>query len=212
MNPIKISAISYLNTVPFVYGIQHYQGLSGYQLSFDVPSSCAEKRIHGEPDVAIVPVATIPMIPNAEIITGFCIGAEKAVKTVVLASHSPVGEVDTIYLDPDSRTSALLSRVLARYYWKRDFRFLPLEGRSLSSLNQNEAAVLIGDKTFGLENQFRHITDLATEWHQFSGLPFVFACWVSTKPLPSNWPMRFNSALIYGVRSAGAAAPDLVAS
>jgi chorismate dehydratase len=212
MNTIKISAISYLNTVPFIWGIQHYKGLSGFSLGYDVPSSCAEKLIHGDTDIGIVPVATIPYIPNAEIVTDFCIGALKAVNTVVLAAHRPLGEIDTIYLDPDSRTSARLSRILARYHWKKDFHFLPLQSHSWSMLKPNEAAVLIGDKTFGLERHFQHITDLATEWYNFTGLPFVFACWVSNKQLPEAWLSDFNKALSYGIHNIGKVVMDMDSS
>jgi len=199
MNPIKISAISYLNTVPFVYGIQHHMEFRDYILDFDVPSTCAEKLIHNTTDLGIVPVATIPDIPHANIITNYCIGAVNAVKTVVLASQRPLKEIRTLYLDPDSRTSVRLSRILARHYWQMDFEFLPLNGKSPDEFEDHEAAILIGDKTFGLERHFHNITDLAAEWFNFTGLPFVFACWVTNKIIPETILNDFEKALAYGL-------------
>ncbi|MEI6576131.1 MAG: menaquinone biosynthesis protein [Bacteroidota bacterium] len=200
MHPLKISAISYLNTVPFVYGIQNYPGFSDYEIEFDVPSSCAEKLIHNKTDVGIVPVATIPFIPDAQIITPYCIGALKAVETVVLASRKPLSDIRIVYLDTDSRTSVLLLKVLAKHHWKLNFEFLPLGKKQWAEFENHEAAVLIGDKTFGLKNHFALITDLATQWYQFINLPFVFACWVANKKLPEPVLQQFSNALSFGLK------------
>ncbi|MHC1708089.1 MAG: menaquinone biosynthetic enzyme MqnA/MqnD family protein [Bacteroidales bacterium] len=197
--PLKISAISYLNTVPFVYGIKHSGILKDFSLTFDVPSTCAEKLKIGEADIGIVPVAAIPMIPDAHIVTDYCIGAVGPVKSVILVSMSTLDNIHTIYLDPDSRTSVQLVRILVSEYWKIDVQYNKLNPQLLQNLPEGTAAVIIGDKTFGMEAVFPVIYDLAGEWNTFTGLPFVFACWVSRGELPENIRNSFNQAIGYGI-------------
>ena len=200
MEILKISAISYLNTVPFVFGLEQSGFLKDFSMEFDVPSSCASKLIYNQTDIGIVPVATIPFIPNSEIITDFCIGAIGPVKTVILVGNQPLEEISTVYLDPESRTSVQLVRILDREYWKTRFTFLPLqEGMITTELKAGEAAVLIGDKTFGLEKKFRFVYDLSAVWFDFTGLPFVFAVWVANKEIREPLKHQFSRALEYGI-------------
>lgn len=199
MNKLRISAISYLNTVPFIYGIKNSGFLKNYHLNIDVPSSCAEKLKNGDADVGIVPVAAIPTIPGATVASDYCIGAVGPVKSVILASLSALDKIKTVYLDPDSRTSVQLIKILAREYWNKNFHYEQLTPAILQSLPEGSAAVLIGDKTFGMEEVFPVIYDLAEEWYKFTGLPFVFACWISRGKLPDEVRSDFNKAVGYGV-------------
>ncbi|MCX6272040.1 MAG: menaquinone biosynthesis protein [Bacteroidetes bacterium] len=199
METLRISAISYLNTTPFVYGIRESGFLDNYRLSLDVPSACAEKLVAGQVDIGIVPIAAIPRIPGASIVTDYCIGAVGQVKTVIMVSLSPLEKITTIYLDNDSRTSARLIQVLAKEYWKKEFIWKRLEPAVLQHLPEGSGALLIGDKTFGLEKVFPYIYDLAEQWQQWTSLPFVFACWVSRGELPEPFISQFNNAIEYGV-------------
>jgi chorismate dehydratase len=210
MIDLKISVISYLNTVPFVYGIQHSGYLEHYQMEFDVPSTCATKLIHNQTDVGIVPVATIPLIPNAEIITDYCIGAIGPVRTVILASDQPIEDIKKVYLDAHSRTSVKLVKVLDRFYWKQNFEYFPLPENHQFKLAKGEAAVLIGDKTFGLEKKFKFIYDLSATWFDFTGLPFVFAVWVANKKLDDDLQYRFIRSLEYGINHRNDAAASVI--
>ena len=118
MNKIKISAITYLNTKPFLYGITHSDLLDSIDLSLDVPSVCADKLKDGTVDIGIIPVAEIAHIPGANIVTDFCISCSGKVRTVVLVSQVPIDQIKRIVLDYQSRTSVQLVRILARDYWK----------------------------------------------------------------------------------------------
>ena len=60
MNKIKISAVSYLNSKPFIYGLQHSENLNYIDLQLDIPSVCAQKLMEGKVDVGLIPIATIP--------------------------------------------------------------------------------------------------------------------------------------------------------
>jgi len=122
-----------------------------------------------------------------------CIGAEGAVKTVVLASETPLEAVSKIYLDNHSRTSVALAKILAKHFWKISPEWIHFSGDiSLYPRAENSAAVVIGDKAFGM--QAPYIYDLAVEWRKFTGLPFVFACWVANKRLDKEFISRFNNA------------------
>lgn len=197
MNLLRISAVSYLNTLPFVYGIQHSGFLRQAQLSLDVPSVCADKLISGEADIGLVPVAAIPLIKNARIISDFCIGADGAVQTVLLVSRKSLALLQKIHLDLDSRTSVALAKILAREYWNihPDWCGLSIDIEADSI----EAAVLIGDKTFNLPAGYSYIYDLGAEWKAFTGLPFVFACWVVNREISPEQEKELNDAFAYGM-------------
>jgi chorismate dehydratase len=123
-----------------------------------------------------------------------CIGVGDAVRTVILASETPLNSISTIYLDHHSRTSVVLAKVLAKHYWKIKPEWIHFTGDITDyPRTGNAAAVVIGDKAFGMQSPY--IYDLAVEWRKFSGLPFVFACWVANKPIDEGFLNRFNSAL-----------------
>src|SRR5690606_2915219 len=115
-----ISAVSYTNTLPFVYGLQHSSLTDQISLSLDVPSTCAHKLIHGEADLGIVPVAALPDIPHAQIVSDYCLGATGAVNSVFIYSEKPAAAIKSIRLDSQSRTSNALARVLLHHYWKNE--------------------------------------------------------------------------------------------
>lgn len=198
MNPIRITAVCYYNTLPFIYGIMHSEKLSGYALSLDVPSECARKLLSGEADIGLIPVGALPKFEGYHLVSDLCIGADKDVKSVLLLSASELSTIKTIYLDTDSLTSVNLVRILAERYWK-----INPEWKSLAllkgPLSAHEGKVLIGDKTFGLSKQFPYYYDLAGEWIKHTGLPFVFAVWISRKPLPASFLNEFKAALSWGV-------------
>lgn len=198
MNPIRITAVSYYNTLPFIYGLIHSGLLSGFELSLDVPSECARKITSGLADVGLIPVAALPGIHNYQLVSNLCIGADKDVKSVLLLSNTALPAIKTIYLDTDSRTSVHLVQILARESWKINPQWksiTELKGK----LKAEEGMVLIGDKTFGLSLLYPYCYDLAGEWIKFTGLPFVFAVWISCKPLPADFTKLFQSALTWGV-------------
>ncbi len=198
MNSIKVTAVSYYNTLPFIYGLKHSGLLSGFDLSLDVPSECARKLISGEATIGLIPVGALPGIPDYQLISNLCIGADKDVKSVLLLANSDLHGLKTIYLDTDSLTSVNLVRILAEKYWK-----IQPEWKSNSELKgkleNNEGMVLIGDKTFGLAAQFPFCYDLAGEWIKHTGLPFVFAVWVSRTTIPDSFLNDFQAALAWGV-------------
>jgi len=198
MNPVRITAVSYYNTLPFIYGIKRSGLLTGYDLSLDVPSECARKLMNNEADVGLIPVGALPGISDYRLVSNLCIGADKEVKSVLLLANCPLPQLKTIYLDTDSLTSVSLVKILALKFWDINPEWKSLKELK-TKLSSDEGMVLIGDKTFGLSMQFPFCYDLAAEWIQFSGLPFVFAVWITRKPLPASFSEVFQSALAWGV-------------
>jgi chorismate dehydratase len=202
MDKIRISAVKYANTYPFIYGLEESGFDKKVLLETDHPADCAAKLISGKVDIGLVPVATLPLLKESHIITDYCIGANGNVKTVLLLSNCRFDEIETIFLDYRSRSSVMLSKVLAKNYWNREFRWMNTsKGFDFRNIGLNEAVVLIGDQCFEYKKSFRHEIDLAGEWKNFSGLPFVFACWTSNKVLEKEFIEEFNQALRLGLKN-----------
>ncbi len=197
--PVRISVVSYLNAKPFVHGLEAglLDGLA--EISLDIPSVCARKLINGEVDLGLVPVAVIPQIPNAQVVSNFCIGANGPVQTVSIFSDVPINEIKSLYLDYQSRTSVKLAQLLLARHWKVNPVLLEASEGFESKIKGTTAGLVIGDRAFALNQQYAYIYDLSAAWKQFTGLPFVFAAWVANKPLHPVFLDLFESSLAIGV-------------
>lgn len=195
MNKVKVSAVSYTNTKPFIYGLQHSEVLNQIDLSLDVPADCAAKLIENRVDIGLIPVAAIPLVPNAQIIGSFCIGSVGAVNSVFIFSNEPINEIKTLKLDPQSRTSNNLARVLLKNHFNVDVQLVT--DQSVGT----DALVLIGDRTFGRKEEFKYVYDMGEEWMKFTGLPFMYAAWVANKQIPAAFISDFDAALRLGVEN-----------
>jgi chorismate dehydratase len=200
MNKIRISAVKYANTYPFIYGLTESGFDKEVVLETDHPADCAAKLINNTVDIGLIPVAALPSLKEYHIISDYCIGANGYVRTVLLLSNCPFDDIRNIYLDYRSRSSVNLSKVLAKYSWKKEFKWINTsKAFDFLNIGLNEAVVLIGDQCFEFENRFRYKVDLANEWKKFSGLPFVFACWTANKHINNEFITKFNKALQLGV-------------
>jgi chorismate dehydratase len=196
---MRISAVSYLNTKPFIYGLYRSGLAEHFDLSLDIPSVCARKLLNGEADLALTPVAIIPELDNAHLLSDFCIGSDGPVRTVCIYSDCPIEAVKSLYLDFHSRTSVALARILCQHYWKVSPEFLPATEGYEARIGGEVAGLVIGDRAFAQAGKFAYEYDLAEAWTAWKGLPFVFAAWVSNKPLPAAWLEQFNDALAFGL-------------
>lgn len=202
MKKLRISAVSYLNTKPFIYGLLNSNLNEYIDLNLEAPSVCAEQLANNEADIGLIPTASIPAISDAEIISKYCIGSSGNVRTVVLASEVPINQIETIFLDPHSKTSVLLARVLASQYWKISPDWLiGNPGFEESHIRGTSAGVVIGDKVFNIENRYRYIYDLSKEWENYTESDFVFACWTANKPIADDFLDRFDVALEHGINN-----------
>ena len=189
---VKISVVSYFNSIPFVNGLEKTLN-EQLVISKDIPSECAAKLIDGRVDIGLIPIAMIHKVPNAEIISDYCIAGNGKVASVLLVSNSPIEDIKTIYQDYQSRTSVALAKILMRDYWKKEVDWKQ-ENEDFLHPKDDEALVIIGDRALKNYHQYKYVYDLSEAWKNHTGLPFVFACWVSNKKISSNLIHFLNSA------------------
>ena len=195
----SIAAVSYLNTIPFIYGIRH-EGNFRADLLLSPPSECTKNYVEERADLALLPAAAVPSLKSTEVITEYCIGAVGPVRTVVLLSDGPVSEVRRVFLDPHSQTSVQLVGYLAAHRWKIAPEWYSLDDyEQLRHAQEGDAFLLIGDKVFDHEEKFRYKYDLAAEWQAATKLPFAFAVWVARKGTPYEVIESLQHALTFGL-------------
>jgi len=198
---IKISIVNYFNTLPFRYGLKNDAIINKIELQEDIPSICAQKLKFKQVEIGLVPVALLAELDNYKIITNYCIGANGKVDSVKLYSEVPLNEIKSITLDYQSKSSIKLTKVLSKFYWKKTFEFKDAKPGYEQNINGTNAAVVIGDRTFSLNGTFKHEIDLAEEWKIFTGLPFVFAAWVTISETDETFINDFNKALENGIKN-----------
>jgi len=198
-SPLRISAVSYINAKPFVYGIEKSGFLKNYSLSLDIPSVCAEKLLKGKVDIGLAPVSIILNLKKYFIFPDFCIGADGPVSSVMLYSDVPLKEIKSIYLDNQSRTSVMLVQILAKMFWKINPQFVSAKKGYEKKIKATSAGIIIGDRNFFIKKKFKHAYDLSEQWKHFTGLPFVFACWISNKKLDESVAMAFHKSFKFGI-------------
>ena len=196
---IRIGAVSYLNTRPLLYGLKRSGLMERIELVEEYPSRVAEMLLNDEIDVGLVPVAIIPQLKEAHIITDYCIGTEGEVASVALFSEVPMEQVTTVLLDYQSRTSVNLAKLLLKEYWQKEVVLEDAREDFRSRISGTTAGIVIGDRALEQRNTSAYCYDLGLAWKNYTGLPFVFAAWVSNKPLGDEFEDAFNRANGYGV-------------
>ena len=206
---VKVSLVSYLNTLPFLYGINQTKFSNGIDLQLDIPSVCAQKLVDNDVDLGLVPIAVLPQLKEYHIISDYCIGAKGKVNSVLLLSDVPLNEIEEVYLDYQSKTSINLTRILAKKVWNINPKWKNAKKGYENKISGKIAGVIIGDRTFNLNKEYKYKYDLSEEWYKFTGLPFAFACWVSNKELSTSFTDELNKALSVGVMHINEAITDL---
>lgn len=196
---IKVGAVSYLNTKPLLYGLQQKTFSEQIDLTLDYPSRLASALTARTLDLALVPVAAMPSVPYAQIVSDFCIASDGDVASVALFSQMPLQDLKTVYLDYQSRTSVNLVQVLFRHLWKQPVTFLPAPQNYIQLIQGEAAGVIIGDRALEHLSHFPYVYDLAAGWKELTGLPFVFAAWISNRELPDSFLRAFNQANSIGL-------------
>jgi chorismate dehydratase len=197
---IRISVVSYLNSKPFIYGLNASNLAPSISIEEDIPSVCAQKLKSGVADIGLIPVIALTENKAYTIISDYCIGADGPVNSVLLLSAVPLNEIRSVLLDYQSRTSVKLAQVLAKNYWGINPEWLEAETNYETLIKNTCAGVVIGDRALQLKNKFPFVYDLSGEWKKATGLPFVFACWVSNRTLDKDFIDSFNAALSYGLK------------
>ena len=198
-NRIRVGAVSYLNTKPLIYGFEQGMMNDQVELRIDYPARIAALLQQDEIDVGLVPVAAIPHLKESHIITDYCIGAEGPVASVCLFSEVPLEKIEQVLLDYQSRTSVALARILIREYWNINPQLTAAREDFRDHIRGTTAGVVIGDRALEQRKVSPYVYDFGEAWKAYTGLPFVFAAWISNKPLDKDFIHAFSEANRYGL-------------
>jgi chorismate dehydratase len=227
VNSLRISIVQYLNTAPLVRGFTHGPLRGKYQLSFTVPSQCAEALRTNAADIAIIPAIEYPRIPDLVVLPGLSIASKRAVRSLLLVSTKPVRTVTSIALDRSSRSTQALVRILCRKWWGIAPEFSEVEPDLPAMLRKSDAALLIGDPALRLalhverhaqrdrsgvlqcsgqaagfpEFPALYVYDMVEEWRALTRLPAVLAVWAARPHVATPEVVRdFQESLAVGLR------------
>ena len=192
---IRIGAVSYLNTKPLLYGLEHGQMSNEVELVLDYPANLVRLLQSNQIDIGLIPVGALPSLGDYHIISDYCIGTEGEVASVAVFSELPMEEIDTVLLDYQSRTSVMLCKILFEKHWKKKVQFIDAKDESyIDNIRGNVAGLVIGDRALKIRDKFKFKFDLGLAWKEMTGLPFVFAVWVRKKEISGEFIPLFNEA------------------
>jgi chorismate dehydratase len=166
---LRFSVVDFLNARPLIWGLLENPP-PGVHVSRDTPSACADKLASGEADVGLIPSIEYQRIPGLRVMRGLGIAAASEVRSVLLVSETSREKIRSVSLDPASRTSAVLTRLLLK-------RRYGIEPTYRDPGGETDASLVIGDPALKTRQNGKVVLDLAAEWRAFSGHPFVFAFW-----------------------------------
>jgi chorismate dehydratase len=205
VSKLRVSVVQYLNTAPLVYGFTHGPLKGKYELSFTIPSQCADDLRDGRADVAIIPAIEFQRIDGLAVLPDLAVAAKKRVRSLLIVSRKPIEEVQSIALDRSSRSTQALTRILCAEQWHIKPYFFEEALTPATMLEQADAALLIGDPALrlaiGIANYTTlgpagellctadkagvnaagtlYVYDVVQEWRRLTGLPAVLAIWAA---------------------------------
>lgn len=211
MAKLRISIVQYLNTTPLVWGFTNGPLQGKYDLSFTVPSQCAEALRTGAADIAIIPAIEYQRIGKLMILPDMAIASKLRVRSLLLLSKLPIEQARSIALDRSSRSTQALTKILCHRHWKIAPEFPEMPPDPGAMLQKAGAALLIGDPALRLaiaiekeakrapsgelicrgvaagipEVETLHVYDVVEEWRSFTKLPAVLAIWAARPEVAS---------------------------
>jgi len=197
MGRLRISAISYLNTAPLMWDFEHGEIGSKFEISYTIPSKCADALRSGKADIGIIPAAAYASIPDLVIVPNVAIAAKQAVRSILLLSKVPMEQISSIALDSSSMTSVALVKVIVSMMSGRQCVYESMNPDLKAMMRDHDAGLMIGDPALQVP-QSRYITyDLAEEWIRLTGKPFVFAFWAVRRAVLQEGPDGLDLAQIF---------------
>lgn len=226
MKNLRISVVQYLNTAPLVRGFTHGPLQGKYELSFTVPSLCAEALRTGIADVAIIPAIEYQRIPGLLVLPDLSIASKERVRSLLVISKKPIREARRIALDKSSRSTQALTKILCEDRWNIAPEFVEAEPDASQMLQNADAALIIGDPalrlaisaechvapgrdgewicngaTAGLAGLPKlHFYDVVHEWWQLTERPAVLAVWAARPDVATpELAKDFSASLEFGL-------------
>lgn len=191
---IRVAAVNYLNAKPLLRGLEHHPIRERIDWLTDYPARVADDLRAGRVDISLMPVAAMLSIPESYVVGNHGIAARGNVVSVALFSEVPMEEIQSVYLDYQSRTSVRLAQLLLKHFWKKDVTYLPAPEDYMERIGGTTAGVIIGDRALERLHQFPFVYDLSKGWEAWQQLPFVFAAWIARMPLPEDFVEAFDAA------------------
>ncbi len=184
----RVCAVSYLNTAPLVWGLSHGPQQGVFDLSFELPAVCADNLREASVDVGLIPIIELARQPDTVVVPGCSIACEGPVRSILLLSKKPFDEIESFAADIGSRTSVVLTQIIAARKHGLRPRVRPYPPRLDEMLELADAALVIGDAALRLDPKLEswrgqpvHVYDLGAEWTEMTSLPMVFAVWAAKK-------------------------------
>src|SRR5271154_5436512 len=179
----------------------HGQQRGLFDLSFAIPSECADRLADNRADIGIVPVAEL-LKQRLDVLDGAGIACHGPVRSILLISKVPFSRIKTLAVDAASRTSVMLARVILAEKFGVEPRLTALPADLAAMLGEADAALIIGDPALRLDPATLpfETLDLGGEWTSMTGLPMVFAVWSGRKEvIEERYARVFVESCRYGL-------------
>jgi chorismate dehydratase len=199
---LRVGIVNFLNSKPLAWGFLKGHHADLFAPSYHSPALVARLLGQGNLDIGLIPSIEVQRIPGLKVLPDLCVAAHHEVRSVLMVSRCPPREIKKVALDQNSRTSAVLLRILLRERFQIDPEYTHERADPERMLAEADAALLIGDPALRVDRERWRVHDLAAEWHAMTGLPFTFAVW-AVRPevdLP-DLSFYFKSSLRYGLSS-----------
>jgi chorismate dehydratase len=227
LGKLRISIVQYLNTAPLVWGFTHGPLQDKYDLSFTIPSQCAEALRSGAADIAIIPAIEYQRIDGLMILPDMAIASKNRVRSLLIVSKVPIEGAHSIALDSSSRSTQALTKILCDQSWKIAPRLFEMSADLGAMLGRADAALLIGDPALRLSIEIEpratrgpsgeqvcraesagilcahtlHVYDVVEEWRKMTKLPAVLAVWAARRELATPEVIEdFQTSLYLGLQ------------
>ncbi len=174
----RLNAVSYLNTRPLTFGLEHGGLEHGFEILYDIPSICARQVSTGEAAAGVIPSIEYARSPvSYSIVPEVAIASNGPVGSIFLFHRVPVDRVRKVAMDVSSRTSVALARIVLRERYHLDFDSIDHPPDVSAMLEVADAALVIGDPALESADRPDPRLDLGEAWRELTGLPFVYAFW-----------------------------------
>jgi chorismate dehydratase len=195
----RLSIVSYLNSLPLGWGFLHGGQQGVFDLSFSVPSRCADALKQNQADIGLLPAIEYQLQTDLSIIPHLALASKNKVKSVLLISHVPLEEIRSLAADQSSRTSLALLKILFLEKTGKLPELVSSPPRFPQMMDSHDAVLIIGDQALKARTEGLLVYDLATEWRQLTGQPFVFAFWTVKGELSDLEKESFYQSYQFGI-------------
>ena len=192
-----------------MWDFEHGEAGRDFDISYTLPSACAQALAEATADIGIIPAAAYAKIPRLLVLPEVAIASRRAVRSILLVSKIPVEQVRTVALDTSSMTSVALTKILFEKWLGGGRTFTPMAPDIDAMLAGHDAGLLIGDPALKVDRARYQTLDLAEEWIRYTGKPFVFAFWavrgdaLREAAPPLDLPSVFQNSRDHGLEPSG---------